>query len=96
MFKKKPLAIGQLVRENLRTNGLETPLQQHRLIALWDEVMGPTVAGCTKNKFIKNQTLFVQLSSPSLRANLQMMRSRLVQRLNASVGSFVIADIRFY
>ena len=74
---------------------METPLQQKRLMAAWPEVMGEMIAGYTQDLFIKNQTLFVHLTNPALRADLSMMRLEIVKKLNDAVGSQVIADIRF-
>jgi len=67
-----------------------------RLLAAWDKVVGPGLARYTVNKFIRNQTLFVQLSSPALRSELSMHRRNLIARLNEAVGAFVIAEIKFY
>ena len=47
-------------------------------------------------KFIKNQTLFVKITNPALRQDLGMMRSQLVKRLNETVSSLIITDIRLY
>lgn len=79
----------------MRQQGLEMPLLQRRLIDSWPEVAGKVTAGYTRNLYIRNQTLFVALTNPALRADLSMMRSLYVQRLNAAVGSQVICDIRF-
>jgi predicted nucleic acid-binding Zn ribbon protein len=75
---------------------METPLLQKRLIDAWDSVTGPTVSRYTGEKSIRNQTLFVKINNSALRADLMMMQSQLVSRLNQEVGAFVIADIRFY
>ena len=88
-------SIGELILKNLRAQGLETPLQQKRLIEAWPEVMGDLIAGYTQEVFIKNQTLHVKLTNPALRADLAMMRADIVKKLNAAVGSQVIVDIRF-
>lgn len=96
MFRKKVRSIGELLPEFLRNEGLETPLQQKRLIDSWDAVVGAPIAAYCGEKFIKNQTLFVKLQNPALRADLTMNRSILVRQLNEQVGSQVIADIRFY
>ena len=53
------------------------------------------MAGYTENVYIRNQTLYVKLSSPALRADLSMMRKEMVQRLNAYVGTQVIVDIKY-
>jgi len=88
-------SIGELILKNLRAQGLETPLQQKRLIEAWPEVMGDMIAGYTQEVFIKNQTLHVKLTNPALRADLAMMRTDIVKKLNAAVGSQVIVEIRF-
>ena len=95
MFKRDVQQIKELILRNLRAQGLETPLLQKRLMDSWAEVAGEMVAGYTKDLSIRNQTLIVHLTSPALRDDLSMMRSELVKKLNAHVGSQVIADIRF-
>lgn len=79
----------------LREQGLETPLNQKRLVEAWPEVAGPAVARYTLNTYIYNQTLYVRLSNPALRADLSMRRTELTQQLNAAVGEQVITDVRF-
>ncbi len=96
MFRRKMRSISELLPEILRREGLEAPLQQKRLLASWDKVVGEPVAKYSGDKFIKNQTLFVKIFSPALRADLSLGRSLLVKRLNEAVGAFVISDIKFY
>ena len=96
MFKQQPQAISDILQQLLREQGLETPLCQKRLVDAWEKVTGATVARYTGEKFIKNQTLHVKITSPALRHDLSMMRSQLVKRLNAEVGAMIIADVRIY
>ena len=95
MFKRDVQQLKDLILRNLRAQGLETPLLQKRLIDSWQEVAGHTIANYTQQVYIRNQTLYVHLTSPALRADLSMMRGELVKKLNEHVGSQVIADIRF-
>ncbi len=95
MFRREVKSIAELLRSNLRRQGLETPLLQKRLVESWPDVAGSAISRYTTNIYIRNQTLFVHLSSPALRADLSMRRKELVDRLNAAVGSRVIVDIRF-
>lgn len=94
MFRKHPIPVDKLVRVILRSNGLETPWLQRRLIEAWDKVAGETVAKYTTEKYIRNQTLFVHIQNPALRSELNMMKTSLVQRLNAEVDAQVITDIK--
>ena len=95
MFKRDVQSIRDLIMRNLRQQGLETPLLQKRLVESWPAVAGPAIARYTLNAYIMNQTLYVRLSSPALRADLSMRRSYFVQLLNSRVGSQVIVAIRF-
>ena len=88
-------AVGDLIRHFLRQQGLEAPLNEYRLIQGWEHVMGPVIARYTKDLSIRNQTLYVQLTSPVLRQELHMQRRELTARLNAYVGAQVVADIVF-
>ena len=96
MKRKRAICIGDLLRHYLREEGLETPLNQHRLINSWSEVMGNGILKYTGELFIKNQTLHVKITNPALRQDLSMMRSQLLKRLNAEVGAMVISDIHIY
>ena len=95
MFKRDVQQIKNLILKNLREQGLETPLLQKRLIDAWPMVMGEAIANYTQNLTIRNQTLYVHLTSPALRADLSMQKKEIVKKLNNSVGTQVIADIRF-
>jgi predicted nucleic acid-binding Zn ribbon protein len=96
MFKREVRNIRELILRNLRAQGLETPLQQKRLIDAWPTVAGELVARYTDGVSIRNQTLYVHLTNPALRQDLSMQRSEYVKKLNNYVGSQVIADIRFH
>lgn len=95
MFKRSVQPIKELILRNLRTQGLETPLLQKRLVDAWPVVAGPAITRYTRETFIQNQTLVVKLTMPALRTELSMQRNELVRRLNEHVGEQVIADIRF-
>lgn len=68
---------------------------QKRVVDAWPVVAGPLIERYTLDTYIRNQTLFVHLSNPSLRADLSMRRQEYVRMLNDYVGSQVIVDVRF-
>lgn len=87
--------VGDVIRRLLRQEGLETPLNEYRLIEAWKDVVGSVIARYTMNLYIKNQVLYVHLSSSVLRQELSMSRTLLIRNLNAQVGSQVIVNIVF-
>jgi len=87
--------LGDIIRRYLRLEGLETPLNEYRLVDAWKDVVGPAVTRYTTNLYIRNQVLYVHLASSVVRQELMMAREMLVRDLNAQVGSQVIVDIVF-
>lgn len=95
MRKRNSEQIGDVIRKIFRQDGLETPLNEYRLVQAWKDVVGPAIANYTTNIYIKNQMLYVHLSSSVLRQELMMGRELLVKNLNQQVGSQVIVNIIF-
>ena len=95
MIKNKPKQIGDLLMQFLRSEGLETPLLEHRIVSAWTTVMGEGVSKYTSELYVKNSVLWVKLKSPALKQNLMMMHSEITRRLNAHVQSQVISDVHF-
>ena len=93
MKKTDSEQVGGVILQYLREIGLETPLNEHRLIQAWDKVLGPAVSKYTRELRIYNQVLFVTVTSAALRNELMMRRSELVARLNAEAGAQVITQI---
>jgi predicted nucleic acid-binding Zn ribbon protein len=88
--------IGDVIRFFLRQQGLESPLNEYRLVQACSDVVGPAMERYTSNLYIKNQTLHVHLTSAVLRQELMMARELLVKNLNRQVGAQVIVDIHFH
>lgn len=87
--------IGEMIRKFFRQSGLESPLNEYRLVQAWREVVGPAISRYTSNLYIKNQILYVYLTSSVLRQELMMGREMLVRSLNQQVGAQVIVNIIF-
>ncbi len=95
MKRNNTESIGNLIRQFMRQEGLESPLNEYRLIQGWKEVLGPGIASYTNNLFIRNQTLYVHLTSSVLRQELMMKREQIIKNLNQHVGAQVIVNIIF-
>lgn len=95
MKRRDPEAVGDVVRFFLRRNGLETPLNEQRLIDAWPKLLGAAAKYTTQIQ-IYNQVLHVSLSSSVLRNELMMRRAALVGELNRLVGATVITNIVFH
>lgn len=95
MERRKSEELGNVLLRYMRETGLESPLNEYRLIEAWTQMKSPPVGAYTEKAYIRNQTLFVKLKSAGLRANLLMQRKLLVKELNSAVGANVVVDIIF-
>lgn len=96
MRRRNTEQIGDVIRQFMRLNGIETPYYQHRIVEAWPEVMGTSIQRHTGNIFVKNQTLHIQITSPAIKQNLLMEHRALARKLNEHVGAQVIEDIQFH
>ncbi len=96
MERHKYTLIGSVIDSWLKSEGLETPLLQHRMVAGWGHVMGPAILKYTGDISIRGTRLIVQIKSPALRNNLMMMRSDICRKMNEYVHSQIITEVVFY
>ena len=96
MIFGKTTTMGDALLSFLREEGLETPLLEYRITQAWPEVMGAVISRYTRQVFVREGKLQVQLTSAPLRQNLMMEHKRIAQKLNEHVGSQVISDVCFF
>ncbi len=87
--------LGDVLKEFLHEQRLDTKLYELQLIESWEKVLGATVKKYTTELYIHNQKLYVKLSSSILKNDLILSREKLRQALNKQVGVEVISDIIF-
>ena len=95
MRRTKTETIGEALMLFLRQEGLETPLNERKLIAAWPKVVGGSISRYSTAMYIRQQRLYVRVSSSPLRANLIQRRKELMASLNQAVGTQLIYDIVF-
>lgn len=94
MEKHKAQPIGALLAEFIHGSNLEKPLLERKVVALWPEVLGPTIAQMTGEIEVKNGVLYVHIHSAALRSQLFEIRYDLVRKLNQAAQADVLKDIR--
>ncbi len=87
--------LGAILNQFIREEGLETPLNQYRIIEAWKNTIGKSFAKYTDNVFIKNQTLYIKLRSSVIKQELSMCAPQLARQLNNEVNAQVISHVVF-
>ncbi len=93
MQRHKTIVLKDALREMIASEGLETGLLHTRVYALWDDLLGLSVARVTRKKYIKDNKLFVHLDSSVVRSQLFMMRTDIVAQINRKAGTKVIDEL---
>lgn len=95
MRKKNTELLSDVIRQVLKEQRLDLPLQQKRLIDAWPLVLGSNIIQYTSELSIKNRVLYVSMTSSVLRHDLFLSREEIKNSLNKQVGAEVIVDIVF-
>lgn len=65
------------------------------LEAYWGKMMGQAIASRTTRLYVRESTLYIELSSAPLRNELVNAKQKVIQLVNKEVGSEVISDVVF-
>ena len=69
MKRSNALPVGDLIYRFLREEGLESPLNEYRLIQAWETVLGKAISRYTGQMFIKNQHIHLSVRYASKISN---------------------------
>lgn len=95
MRKTNTQKLSDVLKSYVQENNLERKLSELDLIKSWESVIGKAVARYTQNLHIRNETLFVETTSPVVRNELLMMKEEIRVRLNEIVGAEIVKTIVF-
>ena len=87
-------SIKDLIPNMLRENKLQKGMDQMAVKEAWENVMGNGVMSYTESIYLKNNTLFVKLSSSTLREELGYGKSKIIKMLNDKLNISLIKTIK--
>lgn len=90
---KNQKSLSQALDEFIRKNRLRKGMDKVDARSAWNNVMGPGVQTYTTQVELRNDTLFVSLSSAVLREELSMGKSKIAQMLNEALGKDLIKNV---
>ncbi len=96
MERRKPRALGDVVREFLEVSGLSRRAELAPVETAWRKVAGPEVSARTRLMGITRYVVTIEVGSPALLAELSGFRRRdLVARMAAELPNQLVKDIKF-
>jgi len=88
-------SVKDVMGQMLETYQLSRRFKESRLLASWTELMGKPIAEYTEKLFIKDRILYVEIASASLKEELCMTKSLVLQLLNKPFNEQIIDRIIF-
>lgn len=93
MRKKNQSTLGEALQEFIATNKLQKGIDKVLVKEAWVKLMGNGVNNYTTALNLKNDTLYVSLSSSVLREELSHGKSKIIDLLNEELGKKIIEKI---
>jgi len=90
---KHAASAGALIRNLLRQKGMEGKLREYRAWQIWDEVVGPQIAARARPVRIREGVLEVRVDQPVWMQQLQLLKPKILGRLNERLEGAVIKDL---
>lgn len=81
------------IKQFLSQSRLKGEIQALQIDAVWEQVMGKTVARYTDNLKVINRTLFITTNVAPLKQELSYQKEKIKQRINEALGEKVIDEI---
>jgi predicted nucleic acid-binding Zn ribbon protein len=85
--------VGDAIKELLKQYHIEAKFDEANVIASWERLVGKPIAKRTKKVFVKNHVLFVELTSPSLKHDLNYSKANILELFQKEFGKELIKEI---
>ena len=95
MRRSNAQSLSEVIREFVKGSSIERKLKETDVIQSWEELLGKTVAGYTKNLSINNKVLYVEITSSVVKNELFLMREEIRKKINERAGEDIVKTIIF-
>jgi predicted nucleic acid-binding Zn ribbon protein len=86
-------SIGDAIKLYLAKSRIKGAIQAYQIEAVWEQVMGKTIAKYTESLKVINKTLFITTNVAPLKQELLYQKEKIKLRVNEALGDKVIEDI---
>jgi hypothetical protein len=91
--KEKDRSLSGILREFIAANKLQSGMDKVNARNAWKKLMGNGVNNYTTAVELRNETLFVSLSSSVLREELSLGKSKIIAMINEELGRELVKNL---
>ena len=85
--------IGSLLKQLYNQPGIGEQLSRHQAWLIWDQLVGEQIAARARPLRLRKGTLEVQVDHPVWMQQLQMLKPKILEKINQRIPSAEISDI---
>ena len=91
--KKESAPLEDAFNELLKAYRLEGKFREKQVVNSWPEIVGKTISDRTSGVFIKDQKLFVKITSGPIKKELQLNKSKVLTLIDEKIGKGIVHDL---
>ena len=91
--KFEPQLLGKVLSEIVESKALSRGITNEKINGLWNQLLGDNISQFTDKVELRNETLYVSLSSAPLREELSYGKEKIMRLLNEEMGKETIKKI---
>lgn len=95
MRRSNTQSLSEVLKDFKKATQIERKLKEVDVVQSWEKLLGKTIAHYTKNIYIRNKVLYVEISSSVVKNELFMMREEIKRKINEKEGEEIIRTIIF-
>ena len=93
MRRSQTQSLGNLLKDFVRDQNIESKLKEIEIINHCQEILGTTMGRYVKKIYIRNGELTLEITSSLVKSELVMLREELRRQLNERAGQSLITRI---
>ncbi|WP_319480611.1 DUF721 domain-containing protein [uncultured Draconibacterium sp.] len=95
MRRSNTQSLSEVLKQYIEENRMERKLKEVDIVQGWENLLGKTIARYTRNIYIRNRVLYVEITSAVVKNELFLMREEICRRINENAGAEMINRIVF-
>jgi predicted nucleic acid-binding Zn ribbon protein len=86
-------SLGNVIKRLINQYGIGEKLNEAKIIACWEEVVGKMIARHTSKLYVRKNKLYIKLDSAPLKNEILYARSKLLETIREKTESTLIDEI---
>lgn len=93
--KQNLVSLSEGISSFIERFGYQEQVRESQVIDAWHVQMGDFVKNMTETIFVKNQVLYVRLTSPAFKSEFSYGKTKIIAHINESLGEDYLKDVHF-